>query len=49
MVFNRIFDGDYFYFRRVDFLEEGVKSGGFSAACRAGVEYHAVGLLVVPS
>src|SRR5262249_5091337 len=42
LIFNRVFDGDDFADSVVDFVQCGVKRGGFAAAGRAGDEDDAV-------
>src|SRR5262249_5832723 len=44
-VFDRVFNGENFQLGRVDALQYRVKRGGFAAACGAGGEEEAVGLL----
>ena len=44
MVFNRVLDGDDFYFRGINLFQKGVEGGGLAGAGGARGKYHAVRL-----
>src|SRR3989338_3044262 len=42
LIFDGVFQGDYFSFLVIQFVQTGVKGGGFSASRRAGQKYDAI-------
>ena len=42
MIFNRVFNGNYFYFWSVDFFQKSVESSGLAGASRTRIENHPV-------